>query len=134
MRAGQQSLPGRHQRQHQDQCAEDGLAQLLTILQNAATNPGDVQVAIVPFAKDVNVGTGHVSDTWIDWTDWSKNFPAGAPANTAGPGDPCPSGWSSYGCVTAPGSTTGTSTIPLERLCLPGIGELFQFRPGGSLL
>src|ERR1700704_1032938 len=31
--------------------------QLLTQLQNAAINPGDVQVAIIPFAKDVNVGT-----------------------------------------------------------------------------
>ncbi len=85
---------------------------LLTILQNAATNPGDVQVAIAPFTKDVNVGTSHVSDTWIDWTDWSKNFPAGAPSTNTGPGDSCPSGWSSYGCVTAPGSTTGTSNIP----------------------
>ena len=31
---------------------------LLTTLQNAAKEPGDVKVAIVPFAVDVNVGTG----------------------------------------------------------------------------
>ena len=43
---------------------------LLTTLQNAANAPGDVQVAIVPFAVDVNVGTGHVDASWIDWTDW----------------------------------------------------------------
>ena len=34
---------------------------LLTTLQTAAKKPGDVQVAIVPFATDVNVGTGNVS-------------------------------------------------------------------------
>jgi Flp pilus assembly protein TadG len=43
---------------------------LLTTLQAAATTPGDVQVSIVPFAVDVNVGTGNASANWIDWTDW----------------------------------------------------------------
>jgi Flp pilus assembly protein TadG len=43
---------------------------LLTTLQNAAKTPGDVQVSIVPFATDVNVGTGYVNANWIDWTDW----------------------------------------------------------------
>jgi hypothetical protein len=43
---------------------------LLTTLQNAAKEPGDVKVAIVPFAVDVNVGTEHVNANWIDWTDW----------------------------------------------------------------
>jgi hypothetical protein len=43
---------------------------LLTTLQNAAKTPGDVKVAIVPFATDVNAGTSNVDATWIDWTDW----------------------------------------------------------------
>jgi Flp pilus assembly protein TadG len=43
---------------------------LLTTLKNAAKSPGDVKVAIVPFATDVNAGTGNVNATWIDWTDW----------------------------------------------------------------
>jgi hypothetical protein len=43
---------------------------LLTTLQNAAQKPGDVQVAIVPFDTDVNVGTDNVNATWIDWSDW----------------------------------------------------------------
>jgi Flp pilus assembly protein TadG len=43
---------------------------LLTTLKNAAKSPGDVKVAIVPFATDVNAGTGNVDATWIDWTDW----------------------------------------------------------------
>jgi uncharacterized protein YegL len=43
---------------------------LLGMLQTAAATPGDVKVAIVPFATDVNVGTGYVNASWIDWTDW----------------------------------------------------------------
>src|SRR3954454_10782302 len=43
---------------------------LLTTLKNAAKSPGDVKVAIVPFATDVNAGTGNVNAPWIDWTDW----------------------------------------------------------------
>ncbi len=43
---------------------------LLTTLQNAAKQPGDVKVSIVPFAVDVNVGTDKVNESWIDWTEW----------------------------------------------------------------
>jgi len=43
---------------------------LLTTLKNAAKQPGDIKVAIVPFATDVNVGTSNVNSYWIDWTDW----------------------------------------------------------------
>jgi len=43
---------------------------LLTTLKNAAKTPGDIKVAIVPFATDVNVGTGYVNAPWIDWSDW----------------------------------------------------------------
>jgi Flp pilus assembly protein TadG len=43
---------------------------LLTTLKNAAKTPGDVKVAIVPFATDVNAGTNNVNAPWIDWTDW----------------------------------------------------------------
>jgi hypothetical protein len=46
---------------------------LLTTLQNAAKTPGDVKVAIVPFATDVNADTANVSATWIDWTDWDQS-------------------------------------------------------------
>ena len=43
---------------------------LLTTLKNAEKTPGDIKVSIVPFAVDVNVGTGNVDASWIDWTDW----------------------------------------------------------------
>ena len=44
---------------------------LLTTLQNAEKTSGDIKVSIVPFATDVNVGTGNVSSSWIDWADWN---------------------------------------------------------------
>jgi hypothetical protein len=43
---------------------------LLSQLQNAATNVGDVYVSIVPFTKDVNVDPSNSNQSWIDWTAW----------------------------------------------------------------
>jgi Flp pilus assembly protein TadG len=43
---------------------------LLTTLKSAASTDGDVRVAIVPFSKDVNVGSSNYSATWLDWTSW----------------------------------------------------------------
>jgi Flp pilus assembly protein TadG len=46
---------------------------LLSQLQGAAQQNGDVYVSIVPFVKDVNVGAGNYQQSWIDWTDWDAN-------------------------------------------------------------
>jgi len=46
---------------------------LLTTLKNAAKTPGDIKVAIVPFATDVNVGTGNYQASWIYWDDTAKS-------------------------------------------------------------
>jgi Flp pilus assembly protein TadG len=46
---------------------------LLKTLQNAAKKPEDVKVSIVPFATDVNVGTGNVNATWIRWDEWEAD-------------------------------------------------------------
>jgi Flp pilus assembly protein TadG len=47
---------------------------LLGTLQKAAIKDGDVKVAIVPFAVDVNVGTSNVNADWIRWNIWeTKN-------------------------------------------------------------
>lgn len=43
---------------------------LLTQLKNAAVTDGDVYVSIIPFSKDVNVGSSNYTQSWIDWTDW----------------------------------------------------------------
>jgi Flp pilus assembly protein TadG len=50
---------------------------LLTQLQNAATTNGDVYVSIVPFAKDVNIGSSNFSQSWVKWSGsadtWDEN-------------------------------------------------------------
>ena len=46
---------------------------LLDTLKKAEKTPGDIKVSIVPFAVDVNVGTGNVNASWIDWTDWDAD-------------------------------------------------------------
>ncbi len=63
---------------------------LLTTLQNASANPGDVKVALIPFSKDVNVGTSYVNASWIDWTDWEAAPSGSTPSTSIGPGSSCP--------------------------------------------
>jgi Flp pilus assembly protein TadG len=96
---------------------KDASHQLLGKLQTAAAsgNPGDVQVAIIPFAKDVNVGTANVSATWLDWNDWNTQYGT-APGSSVGPGSSCPL---SLGCISAPGSTTGVSNVPSSGMICP---------------
>jgi Flp pilus assembly protein TadG len=43
---------------------------LLDTLEKAAKTPGDVEVSIIPFATDVNIGTGNVNASWVRWTEW----------------------------------------------------------------
>jgi hypothetical protein len=43
---------------------------LLSQLQSAATQNGDVYVSIIPFVKDVNVDPVNHTANWIDWTDY----------------------------------------------------------------
>ncbi len=46
---------------------------LLTTLEQAAKNPGDVKVAIIPFHVQVKVGTANVNAAWIKWNDWDDD-------------------------------------------------------------
>jgi Flp pilus assembly protein TadG len=46
---------------------------LLTQLKNAAAQNGDVYVSIIPFSKDVNVGSANYNANWIDWDDWESD-------------------------------------------------------------
>ena len=41
---------------------------LLTTLQTAAKQPGDVKIAIIPLDTMVNVGTTYASQTWLDYS------------------------------------------------------------------
>ncbi|MGE0676382.1 pilus assembly protein TadG-related protein [Pseudolabrys sp.] len=45
---------------------------LISQLKGAASVNGDVYVSIVPFNKDVNVGSSNYKEDWIDWTDWKE--------------------------------------------------------------
>jgi Flp pilus assembly protein TadG len=46
---------------------------LLSQLQSAASVNGDVYVSIVPFVKDVNVGSGNYNANWIYWGNSSQD-------------------------------------------------------------
>ncbi len=47
---------------------------LLASLEAAVSDPGDVYVSIIPFAKDVNYGAEHYQESWLNWSVWdSKN-------------------------------------------------------------
>ena len=45
---------------------------LLSQLQGAATNDGDVYVSIIPFNKDVNLDSVNYNAPWIDWAAWDQ--------------------------------------------------------------
>jgi Flp pilus assembly protein TadG len=45
---------------------------LLDQLKTAAVHDGDVYVSIIPFVKDVNLGSGNYNASWIDWTAWDQ--------------------------------------------------------------
>jgi hypothetical protein len=67
---------------------------LLKTLQAAAQQPDDIQIAIVPFANGVNVGTGNASATWLDWSYYAKSGGGDDDTGTnTWNGDQC--GWSS---------------------------------------
>jgi hypothetical protein len=43
---------------------------LIDQLGKLAKNNGDMYISIIPFAKDVNLGTSFVNESWIDWSLW----------------------------------------------------------------
>lgn len=43
---------------------------LVDQLSALAKNDGDVYISVVPFSKDINVGSGNYSQYWMDFSDW----------------------------------------------------------------
>jgi Flp pilus assembly protein TadG len=92
---------------------------LLTQLQGAATQNGDVYVSIVPFVKDVNVDPVNYAATWIDWTDWDaanggcSNWHYTDKSSCIGAGKTwTPNNHNTWnGCVVDRGNTSGPSTL-----------------------
>jgi hypothetical protein len=88
---------------------------LIDQLKDAATNPGDVYVSIVPFSRDVNAGSGNSTADWIDWTAWEDEPPyikTNKPSNwdQIGPGSNCPFSNSNYGFRCMDNPANGSST------------------------
>ncbi len=96
----------------------------------AKTND-DVYISIVPFAKDVNVGTSNVNAPWINWSEWLGeppvldptssvyNYKGSKPSNwdTIVEGSNCPFTNNNHGftCTNRPATLNGaksTSKIP----------------------
>lgn len=93
---------------------------MITKLSAFNTTEGDVYISIVPFAKDVNVGTSNVNASWLNWTEWEAEPPYlttnGYPSDWryAGPGADCPFGTNNrtYGfeCMDRPATLSGAKT------------------------
>lgn len=43
---------------------------LVDQLSALAKTAGDVYISVVPFSKDVNVGSSNYTKDWVDWSDW----------------------------------------------------------------
>jgi Flp pilus assembly protein TadG len=95
---------------------------------------GDVYISIIPFAKDVNVGTGYVSAPWINWAEWEAEPPtlndkttsANSAFKQAKAGSTCPFTNSNQGfvCMDRPATTSGAKTtnqIPSNGYICPGL-------------
>jgi Flp pilus assembly protein TadG len=60
---------------------------LIQTMKAVAHNDGDIKISIIPFAQEVNVGTGNVDATWLNWrtgTRRTATTPAPRPAPPAG--------------------------------------------------
>jgi Flp pilus assembly protein TadG len=62
---------------------------LIDSLSAFSKTDGDVYISIIPFAKDVNVGTSNVDAPWINWSEWLGEPPILDPAQ----GGSKPRGW-----------------------------------------
>jgi Flp pilus assembly protein TadG len=56
--------------------------ELIQSLKKVAQNDNDIKIAIVPFAQEVNVGTGNVNATWLNWDEWNEENGSDASTTT----------------------------------------------------
>jgi Flp pilus assembly protein TadG len=115
--------------------------QLLTILQKAAMNQGDVQVSIVPFSSQVKPNLS--GTTYIDYREFNAQpplgtgymtvtaiFADGTPFQAYGPGDACPfDGTDGYLCAS---SSTNSNNCSYDNSggCLSKIASSGTICPG----
>jgi Flp pilus assembly protein TadG len=78
---------------------------------------GDVYISLVPFSKDVNVGTSNSNQSWINWTEWEAEPPIlqNKPSNwnTIKAGSNCPFTNSNQGftCMDRPATASGAQSV-----------------------
>ena len=83
---------------------------------------GDVYISIVPFAKDVNVGTtngtSNLTASWLNWTEWEGEPPIlvnnkSSAFNSAVGGSACPFTNNNQGftCMDRPATLSGASGV-----------------------
>lgn len=84
---------------------------------------GDVYVSIIPFTKDVNVGTSNVDAPWINWTEWEAEPPflvnnKSSSFNSAVAGSDCPFSNNSHGftCMDRPATLPGAQSAPWGKI------------------
>jgi Flp pilus assembly protein TadG len=107
---------------------------MVTDLSSYSKKSGDVYISIIPFAKDVNVGTGNVNASWINWSEWEaeppilndKNASINANFKTAKAGSSCPftNGNHGFVCKDRPATQSGAQTvgtIPSNGYICPGL-------------
>ncbi|WP_244553487.1 hypothetical protein [Nitrobacter vulgaris] len=97
---------------------------------------GDVYISIVPFAKDVNVGTAKVNAAWLNWSEWEgeppiitqNSYPINVKYNNItytwadiGPGAPCPFDTKNNG---SPRPTQNSSIGKFSFACMDRPGSL----------
>jgi Flp pilus assembly protein TadG len=96
---------------------------LLDQFKAAATNNGDIYVSIIPFSKNVNLGSSNHNASWIDWTDWeaepdklNPDKGGSKPSNwySIQAGSDCPFSNSNHGfrCVSEAQGSSNVSDIP----------------------
>jgi len=90
---------------------------MITTLSNYNKQTGDVYISIIPFSKDVNVGTTNVNASWINWTEWEAEPPIlvnnkSSAFNSAIGGSNCPFSYSTHGfvCMDRPATLSGANT------------------------
>jgi Flp pilus assembly protein TadG len=79
---------------------------------------GDVYISVIPFSKDVNLGSSNANANWINWTDWlaeptiltQNGYPSGWDTTVAG--STCPFTNKSHGftCMDRPATVSGAKS------------------------
>jgi Flp pilus assembly protein TadG len=103
---------------------------MVTTLSGLNKQDGDVYISIVPFSRDVNIGSTSPAADWVTgWPAWEAEPAAIVPPATKianwknyGPGSACPFGNQSFTCVTTPVSGSPNSVDSKNKPMIPSNG------------